>query len=94
MVTPTTAAPMVAIHTGRIIAVGLLEPSEVRMAMTVVGMIWIEAVLIIMNIAMELVKVSFCGFFFCRVFIAFNPNGVAAFPKPSMFATMFMDISP
>ena len=36
-VIPAIAAHIVAIHTGTIIAVGLFDPSEFRMAITVVG---------------------------------------------------------
>ena len=38
--------------------------------------------------------VSFFGFNSCKSFIAFNPTGVAALSKPSMFAEKFIIIDP
>lgn len=91
--TAVTAAIMVTSHTGTIMLLGSLEFKEFLIAITVVGIIWIDAVFIIMNIAIELLSRSFSGFTSCMLFIAFSPSGVAAFPSPSIFAIMFMDIS-
>ena len=38
--------------------------------------------------------VSFCEFNFCNSSIVFKPQGVAAFPKPSKFAAIFIPIGP
>lgn len=90
---PVTAAHIVAIHTGKIIAVGLLEPSEFLIAITVVGIICIDAVFKTIKVAIELDNTFLSLFSFCKLFMAFSPNGVAAFPKPNIFAIIFIDIS-
>lgn len=89
----TKNAENVAIQTGKIIELALFELSDVLIAMTVVGMSWREAVFIKTSVAMELLRVFFSVFCFCRVSIAFNPSGVEAFPRPRMFAIMFNEIS-
>ena len=53
------AAQIVAIHTPNTIAVGFLEPNELRIAITVVGIIWMEAVFNTINTNIELLNVSF-----------------------------------
>ena len=46
------------------------------------------------NVIILLVAVSFLGFLSCKDFIALRPNGVAALPRPKIFATIFEDIYP
>ena len=91
--TAVIAAESVAIQTGSIIFVGFVEFKELRIAITVVGINCKEAVLISTNIAIELLRVVLDLFCFCNVSIAFNPSGVEAFPRPSIFAIIFKDIS-
>ena len=78
---------------GNIIEVGFCEFSEFLIAITVVGISWIDAVFITINIIIGLESVSFLGFSFCIDSMAFKPKGVAAFPNPSIFAIIFIDIS-
>ena len=87
------AATIVTIQTGNIIFVGLFDPIEFLIANTVVGMSCSDAVLITINIAIEFETLSFFVFCFCKDFITFSPIGVAAFPSPKMFATIFIAIS-
>ena len=91
--TTVAKAAIVAIHTGTIIEVGLTESNEVLTAITVVGITCKEAVFITINVAIEFDNFSLLGFFSCIVSIAFNPKGVAAFPKPKILATIFIEIS-
>ena len=89
---PITAATIVAIQTGKIIFVGLFEPNEFLIAITVVGIICKDAVFITINITIEFVNLSLCLLFYCIDCIAFIPNGVAAFPNPNIFAIIFIEI--
>src|SRR5574344_456321 len=82
----------VAIHTGIIILLGDLEFKELRIANIVVGIICNEAVFNTINIIMELDSLLLLLLFSCNFSIAFNPNGVAAFPNPKIFATIFIEI--
>ena len=58
----------------------------------VVGMIVTDAVFKTKNVIILLVAVSFSLFSFCISLIVFSPNGVAAFPKPSIFIMMLLPI--
>ena len=92
MITAVNAAHIVANQTGNNIWVALFEPIEFRIAITVVGISCNEAVFITINIAIELEIVSFLLFSFCSSLITFSPIGVAAFPKPKIFAIIFKNI--
>jgi len=74
------AANTVATHTGNNIAVGLVEFREFLIAITVVGIICIDAVFRTIKIAISLLNTFLFLFLFCNDFIAFKPIGVAAFP--------------
>lgn len=89
----TKAAERVAIQTGKIIAVGLFEFSDILMAITVVGMSCKDAVLTKTSIAIELLNTFLFGLFSWRDSIAFNPRGVDALPSPRIFAIIFKEIS-
>ena len=76
-----TAAQTVAIQTGNNIDVGFFDPNEFLIAITVVGIICIEAVLSTIKIAISSLNLFLSLFLFCSDFIAFKPIGVAALPK-------------
>ena len=89
----TNAAENVAIHTGKIILVGFVEFKEALIDITVVGISCKDAVFNKTSIAIELLKVFFFEFSFCRESIALRPRGVEAFPRPKIFAIIFNEIS-
>lgn len=90
---PKRAETIDEIHIGTIILLGAVEPSEVLIAITFVGISWMAAIFIIINIIIELLKVSFLVLSFCNVYMACKPIGVLAFPKPKKFVTIFIEIS-
>src|SRR5579872_2197922 len=92
--TPQISAMMVAIKVGMIISVGVFEPSDKRIAMTVAGISVIALVLIVRNMHMAFVAVPAFGFNLLSSSIAFNPSGVAAFDNPKKFAAIFESIAP
>lgn len=92
-ITAVTAADNVAIHTGKIIFVGFVELSDDLIEITVVGISWRDAVFNKTRISIELSKVFFVLLFFCKDSIALIPRGVAAFPRPNIFAIIFSEIS-
>ncbi len=81
-----------AIHTGRMIDVGLVEPAAARKAIIVDGISWNEVVLRVTSI--HILPDGFSGFGFSSssVCAASIPIGVAAFPIPSIFAVIFIEI--
>ena len=79
---------------GNTIAPGLAESSVPRNTITPSGSTATPDVLIARNSAIELVDTPGCGLSFSSSLIAFRPNGVAAFPRPSMFDAMFRIIAP
>ena len=70
-----------------------LLQQENLIEITVAGIICNEAVFTRINIAIELLSLDLSLFSFCMESIAFKPRGVEAFPKPRMFATIFIEIS-
>ena len=76
------------------LAVGRVEPAATKIAIAVVGISCTDAVLIARNVHMALVAAPGCGLSDSRSRIARKPSGVAAFPRPSMFAAMFISIAP
>ena len=62
--------------------------------MMVVGIRVTPQVFITRKVIMLLVASSLFLFNFCREFMAFNPNGVAAFPSPNILAIIFEEIKP
>ncbi len=93
-VTPATHAQEVATKAVPTIAVGSFAPCAAKIANAVVGINWMELVLIARKVHIALVAVPGRGLSFSSKAIARKPSGVAALPKPSMFAAMFMTIAP
>ena len=75
-------------------AVGSLAPLATRMPITVAGMSWTLLVLIARKVHIALLATPGRGLSRSRSAIARKPNGVAALPRPSMLAAMFMTIAP
>ena len=69
-------------------------PAVARKAIAVAGINVIPAVLIARNVHIALVAVPLSLFKVSSSSIAFKPNGVAAFPNPSILADMFITIEP
>src|SRR4029077_10480094 len=90
----TVAAHKVASSAVPTMAVGLVEPDAARMAMAVIGINCTELVLIARKVHIAFVATPGCGLSVSRSRIARKPRGVAALPRPSMFAAMFMTIDP
>ena len=79
------------IHTHGRTSKGCAEPKLFLRAATVVGMSWIDAVFISTKVSMLSEAVSDGQRFFSSL-IACSPSGVAAFPSPSRFALIFIEI--
>ena len=79
--------------TGRIISIGFSLEYLALIAAMVVGTICIEAVLKIVKSAIFFVAVSFLPSSFFSSFIASIPSGVAAFPRPKIFAVILSVIA-
>src|SRR6266700_6903990 len=92
--TAETAAQAVAIIDVPTMALGLLELPAARIAMAVTGMSCTELVLMARKVHIALVAVPGRGLRDSRSAIARRPSGVAALPKPSMLAAMFISIEP
>ena len=75
-----------------IISLAFVDPFNTRRLITVVGIIVTDDVLIIRKVIMlrEATLLSLFNLF--NSFMAFNPNGVAAFPKPNIFIMILEDI--
>ena len=78
----------VEITAGAIIAVGLLEPYASLRAIIVVGIIVTPAVFKTKKVIIAFEAVSFLEFIFWSSLIALKPKGVAALPRPSIFAAI------
>jgi hypothetical protein len=91
---PTSVEQPVASNVVGKIAAGSTESKLDRNPMIPVGSRARPDVLIAKNRAMALVAVPLCGFRLFSSFIAFKPNGVAAFPKPNALAATFITIAP
>ncbi|MEY2543827.1 MAG: hypothetical protein QOE81_1288, partial [Verrucomicrobiota bacterium] len=92
--TATVAAQSVAKNAVPTITVGRAEPAAARIAMAVAGINCTELVLIAKNVHIAFDATPGRGFNDSKSRIARNPSGVAAFPSPSMFAAMFINIEP
>ena len=90
----TLAAQSVASNAVPTIAVGRCDPAATRIAIAVVGINCTELVLIARNVHIAFDALPGCGFNVSRSRIARRPSGVAALPRPSMFAAMFISIDP
>ena len=90
----TVAAHKVASSAVPTMAVGLVDPDAARMAIAVIGINCTELVLIARKVHIAFVATPGCGLSVSRSRIARKPRGVAALPRPSMFAAMFINIDP
>lgn len=75
-------------------SVGFREPLAALRPMIVVGTRVMLEVFMARKVHMASVAVSGSLLSFCISAIAFNPKGVAALPKPSRFALMFISMAP
>ena len=85
---------IVAITVAKTVSVGLVLPCISLRDITVVGIIVRPLVLSIKKVIILLVAVFLSLLSFCKAFIAFKPNGVAAFPSPNIFITTLLEIYP
>ena len=76
------------------VLVGSVLPYIIRSAIKVVGITVIALVFNAVNVNILLLASSLLLFSSCKLFMAFNPNGVAALPNPNIFAIMLLDINP
>ena len=90
----TLAAHNVASSAVPTIAVGLVDPDATRIAIAVAGINCTELVLIARNVHIAFVATPGREFSDSRSRIARKPSGVAALPKPSMLADMFITMQP
>ena len=74
-----------------IISIGTAAPYSCRRSATVVGIKCSAAVLSTTKFTISSLAISGVGLFACRPRIASRPSGVAALPRPSKFAVIFMD---
>lgn len=74
------------------ISVGFTEPCNILRLITVVGIIVTEEVFMTRNVIILREATSLFLFSSFSFSIALMPNGVAAFPSPSIFITIFEDI--
>ena len=90
----TVAAQSVASSAVPTIAVGLVDPEAARIAIAVAGTNCTELVLIARKVHIAFDATPGRGLRVSRSRIARRPSGVAALPRPSMFAAMFISIDP
>ena len=76
------------------ISVGEVLPFNILRLITVVGIIVTDAVFNTKNVIIEREATSLLLFNLFSSLIAFKPKGVAAFPNPNIFMTIFEDIYP
>src|SRR5258707_4422147 len=91
---PTDAAHRVASSAVPTIAVGLVDPEAARIAIAVAGINCTELVLIARKVHIALVATPGLGLSVSRSRIARRPRGVAALPRPSILAAMFINMAP
>src|SRR5881275_379361 len=90
----TLAAHNVARSAVPTMAVGRVDPADARIAIAVAGINCTELVLIARKVHIALEAIPGRGFNDSRSRMARSPSGVAALPRPSMFAAMFINIEP
>ena len=81
IIIPMRTEAMLDIIVGSTIDVGFTDPVIARIAITDVGISCIDAVFSTTNINIDFDNLSFFLLYFCKLVIAFNPIGVATFPK-------------
>src|SRR3972149_4207339 len=91
-VTPATVAQNAPKIEVPIMIAGFALPETALIAIAVAGISVSPAVLIARKVTIEFEAVPLFGLIFSISSIAFNPNGVAAFPKPSILAEIFIII--
>ena len=76
------------------ISAGLLEPATTLIPMIVAGIKVMQPVFRAKKV--HIASVASLGFLlsFCNSCMAFKPNGVAAFPRPIIFALRFITMAP
>lgn len=77
-----------------IISDASMEPCKILRLITVVGMMVTDDVFITRKVIILREATSLFLFNSCNFSMAFIPNGVAAFPSPNIFMTIFEDIYP
>ena len=90
----TLAAHKVARSAVPTIAVGLVDPDAARIAIAVAGINCTELVLIARKVHIAFVATPGRGLSASKSRIARRPSGVAALPRPSMLADIFINIEP
>src|SRR5205823_6048074 len=90
----TLAAHNVARSAVPTMAVGRVDPDAARIAIAVAGINCTELVLIARKVHIAFVATPGRGLSVSRSRIARKPSGVAALPRPSIFADMFITIAP
>src|SRR5437016_3725186 len=90
----TLAAQSVASSAVPTMAVGRVDPDAARIAIAVAGINCTELVLIARKVHIAFVATPGRGLSVSRSRIARKPSGVAALPRPSIFADMFTTIEP
>ena len=91
---PASVAEKVVIKIGINTSLGLAALNCALYMITVMGIKVRPAAFKTRNIICALLAVSLLGFSSCNSFIAFKPIGVAASPKPNIFADKFNIILP
>ena len=91
---PTSVETAVAARVVGKIAAGSTEPLRALRPMMPVGSSARPLVLMARNSTMALVAVPGLVLRLLSSFMAFRPKGVAALPRPSAFAAMFITIAP
>ena len=71
---------------------GLILLCKIRREIIVVGIMVTEAVFITRKVIILREAVSLMGLIVWSSFMAFRPNGVAAFPSPKIFITILVPI--
>src|SRR5689334_2121684 len=91
---PERSLMNVAIRMGTNTSAGFAAPSWARNVMIEMGTSVTDDAFITMNNTISSVARSGSGLRLCSSFIAFNPSGVAALSRPSMFAERFITMAP
>ena len=93
-ITPVIVDMLVAIRVVGKIAAGSVDPCRARSPMMPVGSRARPLVLMARNSTIAFVAVPFSALSASSSFMAFKPKGVAALPRPSALAAMFMTMAP
>ena len=94
IIRPTNVENSVVSNKGIKTSVGSTAPAFARYAIMEIGIMVSPDVLMVRNMIMALLAVSFCLLIDWSSCIAFSPIGVAALSNPNKLAEMFMKIDP